>query len=229
MGILWYQVFLLVTCMCGVHVFVFSCVWLFVKPWTPACQTPLSMGFSLQKYWSGLTFSSHGNLPDLGIEPVSPAAPALTGRFFTTEPPVKPISDMKHMQITSIQTWYISQFLKIYKQSFIILSIKSEVAQLCPALCDPMGCSLAASSIHGIFQASILERVAISFSRSSSLPRDWTQVSHIVGRSFTLWATREDLKGRSPGKIFYPLKYCIFLLDLFLILLSIPTVIKAIF
>ena len=47
------------------------------------------------------------------------------------------------------------------------------------------------SSIYGIFQARILEWVAISFSRGSSWPRDQTQVSHIAGRCFTLWATRE--------------------------------------
>ena len=53
--------------------------------------------------------------------------------------------------------------------------------------------SLSCSSIHGIFQASILEWVAISFSRGSSWPRDQTRVSHIVGRCFTVWATREVL------------------------------------
>ena len=66
----------------------------------------------------------------------------------------------------------------------------SEVAQLCPTLCDPMDCSLP-GSIHGIFQARILEWVAISFSTVSSWPRDRTQVSHIAGRCFTVWATRE--------------------------------------
>ena len=54
-----------------------------------------------------------------------------------------------------------------------------------------MDCSLPASSIHGIFLARVLEWVAISFSRGSSWPRDQTQVSHIVGRCFTVWATRE--------------------------------------
>ena len=68
---------------------------------------------------------------------------------------------------------------------------ESEVAQSCPTLCDPMDCSPPGSSVHGIFQARILELVAISFSRRSSRPRDWTQVSHIVGRRFTIWATRE--------------------------------------
>ena len=67
---------------------------------------------------------------------------------------------------------------------------ESEVAQSCPTLCDPRDCSLPGSSIHGIFQASVLEWVAISFSRGSFQPRDRTQVSRIVGRRFTLWATR---------------------------------------
>ena len=54
-----------------------------------------------------------------------------------------------------------------------------------------MACSLPGFSVHGIFQARILEWVTISFSRRSSWPRDWTWVSHIVGRCFTIWATRE--------------------------------------
>ena len=49
-------------------------------------------------------------------------------------------------------------------------------------LCDPMECSLPGSSVHGIFEARVLEWVAISFSRGSSQPRDWTQVSHVAGR-----------------------------------------------
>ena len=67
----------------------------------------------------------------------------------------------------------------------------SEVAQSCPTLCNPMDCSPPGSSVHGILQARILEWVAISFSRRSSWPRDRTQVSHIAGRRFNLWATRE--------------------------------------
>ena len=67
----------------------------------------------------------------------------------------------------------------------------SEVAQSCPTLCDPMDCSLPVSSICGIFQPRVLEWVAISFSKDSSWPRDWTQVSQITGRRFTIWAFRE--------------------------------------
>ena len=63
-----------------------SCIWLFASPWTVACQAPLSMEFSRKEYWSGLPFPPPGDLPDLGIEPSSPA---LAGRFFTTEPPGK--------------------------------------------------------------------------------------------------------------------------------------------
>ena len=55
----------------------FSCVWLFVTLWTVAHQSPLSMGFSRQQYWRGLPCPSPGDLPNAGIEPVSPEASAL--------------------------------------------------------------------------------------------------------------------------------------------------------
>ena len=53
-----------------------------------------------------------------------------------------------------------------------------------------MGCSLPGSSVYGIFQAIVLEWIAISFSRGSLQPGDRTGVSHIVDRRFTVWATR---------------------------------------
>ena len=56
-----------------------------------------------------------------------------------------------------------------------------------------MDCSLLDSSVHGIFQARILEWVAIPFSKESSQPRDQTQISHIARRHFTIWAIREAL------------------------------------
>ena len=59
---------------------------------------------------------------------------------------------------------------------FSTLLVISEVTQSCLTLCDPMDCSLPGSSIHGIFQARVLEWVAPAFSRGSSLPRDRTQV-----------------------------------------------------
>ena len=67
------------------------------------------------------------------------------------------------------------------------------VAQSCLTLCDSIDCSSPGFSVHGILQARILEWVAILFSRGSSQSRDWTLVSCIAGRFFTVWATREDL------------------------------------
>ena len=70
----------------------------FVMQQTAAHQTPLSMGFPRQEYWSGLPSPSVGALPDPGIEP---ASPALAGGFFTTEPqgkPEKPAGNMKMKQ-----------------------------------------------------------------------------------------------------------------------------------
>ena len=63
---------------------------------------------------------------------------------------------------------------------------ENEVARSPPTVCDPMDHSLPDSSVHGIFQARILEWVAVSFSRGSSRPRDQTWVSHTVGRRLTV-------------------------------------------
>ena len=54
-------------------------------------QAPLSMEFSRQEWWNGLPFPTPGGLPDPRIEPDSPASLVLSGRFFTTEPPGKPV------------------------------------------------------------------------------------------------------------------------------------------
>ena len=64
--------------------------------------------------------------------------------------------------------------------------MKVKVAQLCPTLCDPMD-----YTVYGTLQARLLEWVAFPFSRGSSQSRDQTQVSHIAGKFFTSWATRE--------------------------------------
>ena len=69
-----------------------SLIRLFMTPWTVACQTPLSMGFSRQEYWNGLPLSIPGDLPNPGIEPTSLASPAVAGGFLTTAPLGKPFS-----------------------------------------------------------------------------------------------------------------------------------------
>ena len=63
------------------------------------------MGFSRQEYWSGLPFSSPGDLPNLAIEPTSPA---LAGGFFTTEPPGKPLLLMNGVQLADTRGWFFS-------------------------------------------------------------------------------------------------------------------------
>ena len=67
---------------CKTHVKAHSCH-LFVTPWTVVCQSPLSIEFFRQEYWSGLPFPIPGNLPNLGIELMYPVSPTLAGRFFT--------------------------------------------------------------------------------------------------------------------------------------------------
>ena len=69
-----------------------SRVRLFATLWTVAHQAPPSMGFSRQEYWSGLPFPSPGDLPNPGIEPRSPAMQA---DALTSEPPGKPLDNVK--------------------------------------------------------------------------------------------------------------------------------------
>ena len=76
-----------IVCVCAQ---LLSHVWLFVTPWTVACQCPLSMKISRQEYWSGLPFPTREDLLDSRIEPASRASSSLTGEFFTTAPPGKP-------------------------------------------------------------------------------------------------------------------------------------------
>ena len=64
-----------------------SRVQLFATPWTVAHQAPLSMGFSKQEYWSGLSHPPPRDLPDPGTEPATPASPALQVDSLPSEPP----------------------------------------------------------------------------------------------------------------------------------------------
>ena len=68
-----------------------------VTPWTVAHQAPLSVGFPRQEYWSGLPFPPPRDLPDLGTEPTSSA-----GGVFTTEPPGKPILDLRSFRESTV-------------------------------------------------------------------------------------------------------------------------------
>ena len=109
-------------------------------------------------------------VPQSGIEPRSPAE-----------------------ETQSPNHWIAREFPKLYFREFqtYLKESESEVAQSCLTLCNLVDCSLPGSSVHGIFQARVLEWVAISFSRGFSWTGDQTRVSRIAGRYFTIWATRE--------------------------------------
>ena len=82
-----------------------------------------------------------------------------------------------------------TQQLQVYTAATLELFLHcvcTLVTQLSLTFCNPMDCSSPGSSVHGIPQARILEWIAIPFSRGSSLLRDQTQVSHIIGRFFTI-------------------------------------------
>ena len=81
--------------------------------------------------------------------------------------------------------------------SYTVWERKVLVAQSCSTLWDLIDCSPLGSSAHGILWARILVWVAIPSSRGSSWPRDWTRVSCIAGKFFTIWATREEGKGNT--------------------------------
>ena len=160
--------------------------------WTVAHHVPLSMRFLRQEYWSGLPFPSPGDLLDPWIEPVSPLSLfCIAGEFLTAEPPGKPLS--------------FPDFSKTQTESRMVTVnyCWSDITQSCPTLCNPVDCSLPGSSDHGIFQARVLEWVAISFSRGSSQPRDRTQVFCIASRLFTVWATLEAQTWTPSLRIIY--------------------------
>ena len=155
-----------------------SCVWLLWSPVSPSPPGSSVRGINQARIlkWVAISFFRASSWPKNQTH-ISCTA----GRFFTAKPPGKPHYSMPHAMHTAL---YV----------YVYVSYECMLAQLlesCVTPCDPMDCSPPGSSIHRILQARILEWVAISFSRGSSWPRDWTWVSHIAGRCFNLWATRE--------------------------------------
>ena len=137
-----------------------------------ARQAPLSMGFFRQECWSGLPSPAPGDLPHPGIEPAS-------GGFFTHwaiwEALIKPwaliLDEAENSCSNTEHTGVIN--LNFYG----IWTSKLLIALSCSTLCNSMDYNPPGSSVHGIFQARILEWVAISSSRGSSWPRDESHVS----------------------------------------------------
>ena len=142
-------------CLCTVVVVkLLSGVRLFVTPWTVACQSPLSMGFSRQEYWSELPFPSPRDLPKPGMEPGSPALQA----------------DSLPIELRG----------KHHVSACTYAKLLSHVASL--RLYEPY--RLPSSLVQGILQARVLEWVAMLSSRVSSQPRDQTLISYVscIGR-----------------------------------------------
>ena len=149
----------------------FSRVWLCVTLWTAAHQAPPSLGFSRQEYWSGLPFPS-------------PMHACMLSRF-------------SHVQLCAT-LWTAAHQAPLStgfsrQEYWSGLPFPSNVPQLYPTLWGPMDCSLPGSSVHGIFQARILEWVAIFSSKGSSQPRDQNLVSWIADGFFTTEPLRNPL------------------------------------
>ena len=175
--------------------------------WESLSRVQLSVTpLTIQSMEFSRPFPSPGVLPNPGIEPGSPALQAdslpaeLQGKPKNTG--VGSLSLLQEIFLTQESNrgllhcrwilYHLSQqgsplvFPHITCLFRVVLVSEVKVTQSCPTLCDPMD-----YTDHGIVQARILEWVAMPSSRGSSQPRDWTQVSHIAGRFFTSWATRE--------------------------------------
>ena len=163
----------------------FSHAQLFVTPWTIVNQAPLSMEFSRQKYWSELPCPPPVDLPDPGIESVSLMSPALAGGFFTTNFTWE--AQLMHIQIYILHMCFHVLYLNILPCAVCCAESLSHALHFV----TPWSVACQGSLSLGILQARILEWVAMPSSRGSSQPRDRTQVSHLAGGSFTIWATRE--------------------------------------
>ena len=134
----------------------------------------------------------------------------------------KQVSGSAQIQSVKSCTKFLVNFIycrliKLTRGLFQPVNNGSEVAQPCATLCDPMDFSLPGSSVHGIFQARVLEWVAISFSRGSSQPRDRTQVFSIAGRQ-TLYPLSHQAATYGGVVLAMAIKTCVQILALPLII-----------
>ena len=115
---------------------------------------------------------------------------ALTHNGWNLWRPSKPTSSSQKRKLwpgkVKIMSW-VYPVADIFKgaKSFSVACVCALLLYSCLTLCDPTDCSPSGSSVHGILQARTLEWAAISFSKGSSWPRDWTQIANIAGRFFT--------------------------------------------
>ena len=149
----------------------FSRVWLCVTPQTAAHQAPLSLRFSRQEHWSGLPFPS----------PMHESEKWKWSRSVVSDP-----KQPRGLQPTRLlHPWDFPGKNTGVGCHFLLQCIKgkseSEVAQSCLTLSDSMDCSPPGSSVHGIFQARVLEWGAIAFSLLAALftlAKTWKQCKY---------------------------------------------------
>ena len=148
-----------------------SRVWLFAIPWIVARQAPLSMGFPRRENWSGFPFPAPGGLLDPGVEPISwhllhgqavSLPPSHQGRQYVYVYPFFPSHWSHHRSLSRVL--YATQWILINGLFYTYWCWWWSSLWGVSNSCHPMDCSLPGSSVHGIFQARILEWVAISFS-----------------------------------------------------------------
>ena len=179
---------------------------------TQPCLTLRPHGFLMEisrpEYWSGLPFLSPGYLPNPGSNPGLPhcrwilyqlshkgsprilewvAYPFSTGSSRPKNQIKASVENIWKLKI-HFSLFYDRSMHKIIR---VVFKVKVKSLSRVQLFCSPMDCSPPGSSVHGIFQARVLEWVAFSSSRRSSQPRDWIWVSCFGGRRFTVWATGE--------------------------------------
>ena len=158
---------------------------LLVTAWAAAYQAPPSMGFSRREYWSGVPLPS----PILAVEQSNSLQMCYVNFTIWTEQKREgkghPFKKWGGKRCFSVGM--CSQINRVFREGQVNVVAVSLVGHV---WLYPMDCRPPDSSVHATLQARILEWVAISSSRGSSTPRDWTLVSCIVGRFFTVWATR---------------------------------------
>ena len=148
-------------------------------------------GFWIRCMLAFSTFTQRiGWLESVGIQGQSSSVPLCSFGLVTIMPQFPHLIKLRHF----CNPLFPYQVYSALSVSYLLSSESGNcclVAKSCLTLCHPMDCSPPGYSIHGISQARILERVAISFSKGSSWPRDWTFIS-CIGRQVPYhWATRE--------------------------------------
>ena len=139
-----------------------SRVWLLATPWTSAYQNPPSKGFSREEYWSGVT----GN----------------PNRSWTTFPRVP-----GHLGLGDpLWAVYFLHFHQVMEMS--MRAVHAKLLQLCPTLGDPMDCSPPGSSVHGIFQARVLE----CLSPHAKIDSKWINALNIRAKDLELLGKNRD-------------------------------------